>query len=70
MEETETESKLVKLVGENSTSDFENGELVCGREDAKVTLDLFAGGKRVQETSDGFLERRAYRARQGSAALR
>ena len=72
MEETETESELVKLVGEDRSSDFENGEFVCGGEDAVISLDLFTGGERVQETSDGFLTEggRRYRSAREDDVLR
>jgi hypothetical protein len=48
VKEVETQSERFELVRENRTSDFQYGEMSCGREDLKVSRDFTTGSERVE----------------------
>jgi hypothetical protein len=55
VEEVETQSEGLELVGEDRTSDFEDGEVSRGREDLEVSGNFSTGSERVEQSNDGFL---------------
>jgi len=55
VKEVETEGEGFEFVGEDSSSNFEDGEMSCGGEDLKVSRNFTTGSKRVKQSNDRLL---------------
>lgn len=55
VKEVETEGEGFEFVSEDSSSDFEDGEMSCGGEDLKVSRYFTTGSERIEQPNDSLL---------------